>query len=82
MLELLRYMGNPYEEEVHRSLNRVIRTGAPFVSREITHYIEPFLTEHSLGFYQDTLNTISQNSVSYKNLKNSIEEFYRKQNAA
>lgn len=82
MLELLRYMGSEHEEEVHQSLNQAIRTGAPFVSREITQYIEPFLNEESLHYYQTTLNTISQSSEIYKNLKNSIQEFQRKQTAA
>lgn len=82
LLELLRYLGSSSEDKIHQALNKAIRTGAPFVSREITNHIEPFINQNSLRYYQETLSTLSQSTLIYKTLKTRIEEFSRKQTAA
>ncbi len=76
MLELKRYLGNEQNEsKINNALIRAMKSGAPFVSTEVSKHLGPFLNQKSYPLYKSTLDTVSKGSHTHKNLKNVIAEY-------
>lgn len=82
MLELTRYLNQGSDERIHDALITALLTGSPLVSEQVAKNISPFISAQSLEQYQKLLEKMSLGSVTYQNLKASLQEFTKKQTAA
>src|SRR5665213_483538 len=75
MLELERYTSRTDLDKIDQALAQTLTTCAPFVAREVSTHIAPFVNERSYMFFQDVVAHLPLNSASRANLETSLAEY-------
>lgn len=78
MLELERYESRAEYDKIDQALAQALTTGAPFVAREVSEHLTPFVNERSFLFFQDVVAHLATQSASRINLETCLSDFQRK----
>jgi hypothetical protein len=77
MPELERYLGTPWEEELHALLTELVRSGAHFSSQAAAERILPFLRTGRADQYQKVLEALPTQSKAAQLLRAALAEWER-----
>ncbi len=80
--EFQRYLGSPWENQVHSFLGQTLATGAQFSAITVSEKIMPFVNDKSYKSYQQTLLNMAPGSRASKNLNAALKEYRRLQTGA
>jgi hypothetical protein len=75
MLELERYTAPADGDRIDQALGEAMTMGAPFVAREISAHITPFVNERSYNFFQDVAERLPRQSYYRIHLESSLADF-------
>lgn len=78
LVELERYTSRADRAKIDETLARTLMTGAPFVAREISLRIAPFLDTVSYEFFQDIASRLPPESSPRLLLESSLADFQRR----
>ncbi|WP_144394361.1 hypothetical protein [Pleionea sediminis] len=72
---LLRYHTHGFGNEVDRLLQKQIRSGGHFSRQMLSAKILPFINESNVESYRSTANSLSQQSLEYRQLTTVLKEY-------
>lgn len=75
--ELKRYLGTPWENQVHSLLGSTLTSGPHFSSQEIANSILPFINEKSYPLYYQTWESMPESSRASRTLSSALQEYQR-----
>jgi hypothetical protein len=75
MTELRRYTAERDQETIAAALSGAMTSGSPFVAREVSSAITPFLQPRTVPIYEEALAAILEGSLVRRDLARSIEEY-------
>jgi len=75
MNELKRYTTESEQERIAAALSGAMTSGSPFVAREVSTGIAPFLQPRTVPIYEEALPQIVEGSLVRRDLARSIDEY-------
>jgi hypothetical protein len=75
MGELRRYTSEHDQEKIAAALSGAMTSGSPFVAREVSNGITPFLLPRTVPIYEEALASIIEGSLVRRDLARAIDEY-------
>ncbi|RZA05750.1 MAG: hypothetical protein EOP11_12090 [Proteobacteria bacterium] len=75
MKQLQRYPSEGDQERIAAALSSAMTTGSPFVAREVSSAIEPFMQPRTVPIYEEAVASITEGSLVRRDLAQSIASY-------